>query len=281
MNSQNRVIQLDSQLLDDELGSLLNKQLDDSISILKLSQWKDEFQLGLSLLLFRLTTWRGSTYGLKLHNLALMGSKNGLGLKKKIFLLGLILGKYGYSKFNSYLYRENGKEKVKEAIEKLTKLYQLLDFYNFVSFLVGGRFPNLAYRISQIELKKTKLVQEQSETISFEFQNRQLIWNTLTEFLMFIMPKLNLSYFLKSDAKIDPNLRFLPERVCLICYSKDSNEKKDDSLDNHLVTNPHETNCGHVYCYTCICNQLELGKREGKLWACARCGEEVEYAKPV
>lgn len=225
---------------------------------------------------------------------------------------------------------------LKIILPKLTNIFKVLSFSNFIIFLVNGRYPNLINRIFRLRYKRINSMDvsfaSNPETISFEFQNRQLIWNTLTEFLVYILPiislpklKRNLNNFMykslgsstdsgdseSGNDSLKNTYKFLPERVCAICY--ENNVLKDTlsnigsttasgsgttaastatsianiSMDDNLITNPYETNCGHLYCYFCIVSKLEIqnelnqgtDSKDKSYWNCLRCGEMVEWCK--
>ena len=225
---------------------------------------------------------------------------------------------------------------LKIILPKLTNIFKVLSFSNFIVFLINGRYPNLINRIFRLRYKPINSMDvsfaSNPETISFEFQNRQLIWNTLTEFLVYILPiislpklKRNLNNFMhkslgssadSGDAEtgndsLKNTYKFLPERVCAICY--ENNVLKDTftnvssttaagggntmgstatsianiSMDDNLITNPYETNCGHLYCYFCIVSKLEIqnelnqgtDSKDKTYWNCLRCNEMVEWCK--
>ncbi|OWB83272.1 hypothetical protein B5S33_g1901 [[Candida] boidinii] len=225
---------------------------------------------------------------------------------------------------------------LKIILPKLTNIFKVLSFSNFIIFLINGRYPNLINRIFRLRYKPINSMDvsfaSNPETISFEFQNRQLIWNTLTEFLVYILPiislpklKRNLNNFMykslgssadSGDAEtgndsLKNTYKFLPERVCAICY--ENNVLKDTfsnvssttaagggntvgstatsianiNMDDNLITNPYETNCGHLYCYFCIVSTLEIqnelnqgtDSKDKTYWNCLRCNEMVEWCK--
>jgi peroxin-2 len=42
-----------------------------------------------------------------------------------------------------------------------------------------------------------------------------------------------------------------------------------------LITNPYCGECGHVYCYTCLIE--EIANEEGDGWRCLRCGTLIKH----
>ncbi|KAG7759110.1 hypothetical protein KL911_000247 [Ogataea haglerorum] len=322
VNPPNRVLQVDAKLLDNEIFDILSRQLNEAISNPKLprffqilnSRYADELRLALELFVFKVTVWnKNSSYGLLLQNLVMSdggdrrrNTKSELSRLKKTALLSFLILSYLYKKLESHLYSldeddEEDRTKLHQFLHKimaklqrllpaLQKWYAGLSLANFLAFLVHGQYPSLINRVLRIRYKPLVSTQvsfaSNPETISYEFQDRQLVWNTLTEFLVFIMPMLSMSKLSKSVMRLlqtDQRLeeketiyRFLPERCCAICYQNTTRAGETDaSIDEHLITNPFETSCGHVYCYVCLMAKLE----DGDPWQCLRCGERVEFVR--
>ena len=166
-------------------------------------------------------------------------------------------------------------------------------------------------KVSYIPISNTEVsLASNPEAISYEFQDRQLVWNTLTEFLAFTLPLISIKKLLISLKSIfhinkytkktmidgSNNIHcFLPQACCAICYKKSSenlHNGEDVSIEDNLITNPYITNCGHLYCYYCIINKLddynELNggvlvdkvSDDGTHWNCLRCGMPVLFCKP-
>ncbi|ODV85257.1 hypothetical protein CANARDRAFT_179861, partial [[Candida] arabinofermentans NRRL YB-2248] len=350
VNPPNRVLQLDAKMLDNEVFSMLNKQLTEILNNSRLppflhklnSTFSKELRLLLELIIFKLTIWdKNSSYGMILQNLVMFDggdaekrTKNELSKFKKVLLLLNIVVGHLFKRLESYLYSLDDddldddivndpevsvlKTKVKQMTRKLLrslrdqlprlqKLYTILSLSNFLVFLVKGNHPNLLTRILHIKYKALTSTQvsfaSNPETISYEFQDRQLVWNTLTEFIVFIMPIISIPKFSKKlvrlvrsdddsksqlSEKESSKYKFLPERCCAICYQNSSNQAApgvDVSVDDNLITNPHQASCGHLYCYYCIVSKLEEFKtldskdEEDKFWKCLRCGESIEFCK--
>lgn len=81
---------------------------------------------------------------------------------------------------------------------RLYSLFQFLEIsirasslINFFIFLYNGRFRSLMDRVLGISLVFEQT--EMSRMISFEFMNRQLVWQTFTEFFVTVIPLLNFS----------------------------------------------------------------------------------------
>ncbi|CAH6720451.1 hypothetical protein CLIB1444_04S00342 [[Candida] jaroonii] len=314
-----RVSQLDAYILDSELLSLLKQNLT-SIFNLHNNQWwtydhhPELWDLILNVIVFRLTTWKnGSSYGLSLQNLKLVNFRNGrkIGFTKRSLLLGFIIGDYMFSKFQSYLYSDQQSEpsnftiinSIKQFIFRhkniiLTKVnnsLKVLNLINFLLFLISGRYPSLIHRVLGISLTPvvSDLLKFNGDNVNFEFQNRQLVWNVMTEFLVFILPLLQLkklrkmsqkllSPYKKDDVQQAP-LSNLPVSQCAFCfYNKErallAGEKKIASVSTN-ITNPHITNCGHIYCYVCLASLFSAADAYDGFDGCLRCGEKLQWFK--
>lgn len=214
-----RVSQLDAYILDLELVTLLKQSLASvfqhhSNKLWSYDQHPELWDLALNLVVFRLTTWKsGSSYGLSLQNLKLVNSKSGktIGYSKRLILLLVIIGDFLYSKLESYLYAtedttegnsSNLLAKLRSFIvqnktyilQKITSTIKVLNLINFTLFLLNGKFPSLVHRAIGISLAPivSDLLRFNGDNVNFEFQNRQLVWNVMTEFLVFILPLLQL-----------------------------------------------------------------------------------------
>lgn len=300
-----RVSQLDAEILDSELTSLLKEQLASIFQLHSTKPWSyaqqpELWDLLLNVVIFRLTTWKlGSSYGLTLQNLKLTDFRSGtiINHRKRALLLAVVVGGFAYKKLESYLYstdespsRSNTikdwllKNKI-AIIAKVNSSFKVLNLLNFVLFLLNGRYPLLVHRVLGISLTPvvSDLLKFNGDSVNFEFQNRQLVWNVMTEFLVFIMPLLQIkkirNTFRKLVAKDRPQqpkvfpFANLPLSQCAICHLQMAGKQ-----DFCLVTNPYITNCGHIFCYICLAtrfNAINSGDDDAK--PCVRCGEKLEW----
>ncbi len=175
-----RVSQLDANILDSELISLLKEQLTSIFQLHSTSWWTYDqhpelWSLLLNLMVFRLTVWRsGSSYGALLQNLKLTDFKKGklIGYSKRTLLCAVLVGDYFYSKLQSYLYsideseasRNSSKFKLLNSVKSffifhktkilssLNDCIKLLNLVNFTLFLVNGRYPSISHRLFGISL---------------------------------------------------------------------------------------------------------------------------------
>ncbi len=248
-------------------------------------------------------------------------------LQKLLYGFWVIGGEYAFNKLDNLIdsfdesdYEENTvKNKIikklipiLKAFSKIaTKIYTLSSLFNFVIFLYTGKYSTLLLRLLHIRIVPSTINSQTTRNmnINFEFQNRQLVWNTFTEFLVFILPILNIGKLQKRIVKnfkkgmqlIKPMdvlqnnqeankgpFSYLPLKTCAIAYEaaelasagRSEQGGHSSSFANTDVTNPYITDCGHIYSYVSIAAKLEDSKDDEDGWTCLRCGRGVKSARP-
>lgn len=318
-NPINRVLQLDGSILEDQVASILEEKLTGALSDSSLplkiqrigSRYDKDIKVILKLLLFKLFIWdKSSTYGLILQNLKISNNKQkSLNKLGKLVILISILSNYLIDKLLSFLYSgefeelesENPKlfnvlNKLNDMIPKINKIFGILDISNTLTFLLFGDYTSVFNRLFKIRHERlndlTVSFASNPQTLSYEFQDRQLIWNAITEFLTNLskvpIPR-TIKKIWKKGVKRSNNIdladdsksmfKFLPERCCAICYFNDLS--LDKNIDDNLITNAYITNCDHIYCYFCILNEMERARLndDNEHWNCLRCNENVKFIK--
>lgn len=119
---------------------------------------------------------------------------------------------------------------------------------------------------------------ETSRQISFEFMNRQLVWTAFTEFLLFVLPLVNVSNIRATVGRLltgGTKHKDLPLDICAICYENaGSPDLSGTTHPSFAVRTPYETNCGHIFCYYCVKSNMLANSS----FPCPRCGETVVEA---
>ncbi|KAI9341541.1 Pex12 amino terminal region-domain-containing protein [Zopfochytrium polystomum] len=286
-----RVSQLDADLLDSELSAMIKDQLLDAVSLFKINlkqSYDPEITAVLQWLMNYFSLYAmGATYGLDLQNLRYRDESRHSGdmelsaldaplrLWQKVTHAVLhIGGRWGLIRLKK-LASQNGwserpsddwRNRIWRLVHRAEQVYQALSFANFMVFLFDGRYRSLLDRILRMRLVYKR--RELSRQISYEYMNRQLVWNAFTEFLMFLIPVINLPRLRRSLQRVfsvgrSSDLANLPANVCAICVS--------ENREPAVVKIPYATNCGHVYCYYCIRSNVLADSS----YACLRCGETV------
>ncbi|KAL2919093.1 peroxisome assembly protein (Peroxin-2) [Polyrhizophydium stewartii] len=312
-----RSSQLDAELLDNELRTLLAEHVSGMLSVLQPS-FKSRFEPEINAALDWLSSEAmlyatGTTYGLALQNLKYRDELQHRGkhelasyiapvpterrLAHAILRIG---GSWAFARINRFMTRHgwgDGSEgptrySIWRWVQRLELGYKIASVANFLVFLLNGRYeihhttserrcesagadaslpqPTLdRYRSLLDRVLGMRVVyaqQTMSRMISFEFMNRQLVWHAFTEFLLFIIPYVNLNAVrrmikrqFRQRQEVD-----LPAHLCAVCFSK--------NRTSTVLHVPYETQCGHTYCYYCIKTEMLADPA----FACPRCGETVK-----
>ncbi|MCJ1442073.1 MAG: peroxisome assembly protein (Peroxin-2) [Stictis urceolatum] len=253
-----RVGQVDAELLDEELLSLLKAQVSEALKFFgpHLSQdWSAEILLALRAVLFKLSIWDNDTsYGAALQGLKYTDARHsGTVLKapstwqKGFYGLATVAGRYAWTKWDDWLIdKEGGYEEPSMRVRLLSRLSSFIStthdtaaLVSFVVFLLNGRYRTLLDRV--LRLRLVPPTNQVSREVSFEYLNRQLVWHAFTEFLLFLLPLVGISRWRRwlarawrkakalaksggvseeEEDKAGGELGFLPERTCAICYQQ-------------------------------------------------------------
>lgn len=253
-----RVGQVDAELLDEELLTLLKGQVGEGLKYFGAhlqDDWSEEILLVLRATLFKLSVWdNNASYGATLQNLRYADARQPITLQSKptrvqkaLHGFFTVAGRYGWDKWENWLIeQEGGYTAPSPRIQQLSRLTSLVStshsiaaFTSFLVFLVNGRYRTLTDRILRLRLVSPS--NQISREVSFEYLNRQLVWHAFTEFLLFLLPLVGIGRWrrwlarawkktkslMKSDVAAENDdedrvksgpLAYLPERTCAICY---------------------------------------------------------------
>ena len=207
-----RVGQVDAELLDEELVSLLRSQADNALRYIGgvagqggtsiKDDWQAEILLALRAALFKLTIWdNDATYGAALQNLKYTDARHDGSilvppskLQKSLYGLVTVGGNYMWTKWENWLLNhDSGFDDPNPRVEKLSRwtsaastIHAGAAFASFVVFLLHGRYRTLLDRVLRMRLAPP--TGQVSREVSFEYLNRQLVWHAFTEFLLFVLP---------------------------------------------------------------------------------------------
>lgn len=252
-----RVGQVDAELLDEELLSLLKGQAGEGLKYFGAhlqDDWSEEILLVLRAALFKLSVWdNNASYGATLQNLRYADARQPMtlhskptGLQKGLHGLFTVAGRYGWDKWENWLIDQEGGYTAPSArVQRLSRLtswitatHSVAALASFLVFLVNGRYRTLTDRILRLRLVSPS--NQISREVSFEYLNRQLVWHAFTEFLLFLLPLVGIGRWrrwltrawkktksmMRSESNVDTEeehvktgpLSFLPERTCAICH---------------------------------------------------------------
>ncbi|XP_050234960.1 peroxisome biogenesis protein 2 [Mercurialis annua] len=284
--SISRVNQFDAGRLDIEMSAMLKEQLVKVFSLMKpgmLFQYEPELDAFLEFLIWRFSIWVDKpTPGNALMNLRYRDERAvefrekvrtglegpGLTMAQKLwYCIATVGGQYIWARLQSFsAFRRWGDSEQRPLarrawilLQRIEGIYKAASCVNLLIFLYTGRFRNLVERVL-----KARLVYgspHMNRAVSFEYMNRQLVWNEFSEMLLLLLPLLN-----SSSVK---NL--------LSPFSKDksSNSTADDSTCPICQTTPTipflALPCQHRYCYYCLRTRCAASS----LFRCPRCSEPV------
>lgn len=280
-----RVNQLDARRLDGEITSILRQQLlEMAISdSWYLERFAPEMDAALQAMLWRYTVWKDEpTPGGKLQNiryatLGTAGSFKPLTRWQKLGFLALwvilpYLGQRSYEVLQRCEVDEQPERPwlkslsrwlLRRAMPRAVALHSLLVALNFLTFLRFGTFSELRDRLLNIRL--VHIDPSARRQVAFEYMNRVMIWNGLSEFLMTVLPLVNLSRLRRVVMR-----RLLPKAIG--SESGDVTGRLPCGFCGSSISLPMRTNCHHVYCYYCVATEF---MENPKALPCPRCGERI------
>ncbi|WFC97696.1 peroxisome assembly protein (Peroxin-2) [Malassezia yamatoensis] len=223
-----RVGQLDADLLDEELTDLLAEPVKaalQNVSSTASTKHMSEIYLLLRLLLYKFSIMdRGASYGAMLQNLryrnewahtsSLQSTARDAPLRPfqlTLYPILRILLPYAYNKTKAYMSDNRFSDAPGDSPEFLIwslaeeslKMYNIATLINFAIFLWNGKYRTIVDRILGMRLVYAN--RSLNRSVSFEFLNRQLVWNAFTEFLLFLLPLIRPQQLLKRLARLPKN----------------------------------------------------------------------------
>ncbi|WVQ72574.1 hypothetical protein IAR50_002132 [Cryptococcus sp. DSM 104548] len=204
-----RVSQLDSDELDEALVSMLSEKVSRSLDNFRSSiSWdlKPELELVIKLVVFRFGVWdplSRSSPGAKLQNLKLVSEpRPRLKSTRNALLLYLLLHppifpsyilkrirQHALSQQWPDLPQHDWRFKAWKCIGRVELAANIWAAVGWSMFLWDGKYPSLLLRLLGLRLIPSQ--PHLSKFVSYEFMNRQLVWNAFTEFLVFAVPLLS------------------------------------------------------------------------------------------
>ncbi|KAJ8478981.1 hypothetical protein OPV22_022708 [Ensete ventricosum] len=282
-----RVNQFDAARLDVEMSAMLKEQLVKVFSLMKpgfLFQYEPELDAFLEFLIWRFSIWVDKpTPGNALMNLRYrderavpVGGKAvrtglegpGLSVSQKIwYCLTTVGGQYLWSRVQSFsAFRRWGDSEQRSLarqswllLQRIEGLYKAASFFNLLVFLYSGRYRSIIERVLRARLVYGN--PNMNRAVSFEYMNRQLVWNEFSEMLLLLLPLLNSSSvkrFLLPFSKNKSSDSSGNEAACPICQSNPTIP---------FVALP----CQHRYCYYCLRTRCAAASS----YHCARCNAVV------
>lgn len=277
-----RISQLDAFELDDALEQLVWSQFSRCFQHFKpglLTGVEPELKALLQLLVWRFTVYsRSATVGqtllnIRYHNTLIAGQKyRSLSRRQKLWFALLTVGEKWLKERSHSLFLSHGAhsglQRARQALAVVSSAVKVASLINFMLFLQSGTFPTLTERMLGV---RPVFVQDQSaREINFHYVNRELLWHGFAEFLIFLLPLINV-WKLKTSVS------------ALFSVSDHSNQKSESvqhrecGICAEWPIMPHSIGCSHVFCYYCVKSHTAANV----FFTCPKCGAEVTALQPV
>jgi peroxin-2 len=153
--------------------------------------------------------------------------------------------------------------KLMNFVDKYLKIIVLI---NFLIFLYNGKYRNIIDRVVSMRLVYSRPLM--TRNVSFDYMNKELIWNGFAEIILFIFPLINVDKIWNFWKKILPTKKnqetSQPDSIigeCPICQER--------------IQIPFVTNCQHIYCYYCLKNATFQDSQ----FECLKCFNKVTTIK--
>lgn len=246
-----RAAQLDSLLLDDEIQSILKQWIESFLSIIdEILKYKSQYEIKAAVRLLSMAIpllFQRQTLGMNIQGLTFAAGKLKIILLLSVeFILAMI-----------------------DESPMALRSMELLDWVrllNFVLFLRNGRYPTILHRCLRMEMKLITGGEDSQQLIDFDYMNRQLLWQALTETCLMIVPVIKrytggaISWLqLKPTNRLTVLLenQEAEKGICFICH-----HPKPAMLQKM-------EKCSHAFCYYCLAKcRLQSGGRKN---ACPVC----------
>ncbi|KAF3524262.1 hypothetical protein F2Q69_00049823, partial [Brassica cretica] len=192
----------------------------------------------------------------------------GLTAPQKIwYCVASVGGQYLFSRLQSFsAFRRWGDSEQRPLarrlwtlVQRIEGIYKAASFLNLLSFLYTGRYRNLIEKALRARLVYRS--PHMNRSVSFEYMNRQLVWNEFSEMLLLLLPLLNSSAIkniLSPFAKESSSSNKEDTVACPICQVDPATP---------FIALP----CQHRYCYYCIRTRCASAAS----FRCLRCNEPV------
>lgn len=192
----------------------------------------------------------------------------GLTVAQKIwYCIATVGGQYMWTRLHTLsAFRRWGDSEERPLAQRTWFLLQLVEgfyraaaFGNLLVFLLTGKYRSLIERALGARLVYG--TPNMNRSVSFEYMNRQLVWNEFSEMLLLTLPLLNSPSFMnlfRSLSKDKSSGSTQDETSCPICQA---------SPGVSFIALP----CRHRYCYYCLRTRCSATPS----FRCSRCGEIV------
>ena len=312
-----RVSQIDAGRLDVELTSLLREQFLRIFSRVQpgaVARAAPELNLGLDALVFYFTVWsHRPTPGMELMNLRyrderrVRSGKSGMEgerlttSQRLAAFAALAGGRYAWAKLSRAAsvgrWADEQTHTARHRAWRLMRFAELAHgaagLANFLAFLRDGKFRSPWERLARARL--VYAAPDAARVVSFEYLNRQLVWQELSELALFVLPIVSAHARRWREAargggsggvdagsggeaarpatRRDETRRDETNLVSVDETNRVSRTARCVACARSPVTHPFVLEpCGHVVCYYCAAARAAKARDDRARFRCAECG---------
>ncbi|KAI7792386.1 peroxisome biogenesis factor 2 [Triplophysa rosa] len=277
-----RISQLDAFELDGALEQLVWSQFTQCFQHFKpglLTPVEPELKALLQLLLWRFTVYSNSaTVGQSLLNIRYKDARvpghkyRPMSRQKKLWFALLTVGEKWLKERSHSLFlnhpAESSIHKARKLLSVVMGLTKAASLVNFLLFLQTGTFPTLTERLLRVQ--PVFIRPQGPRDVNFQFLNRELLWHGFAEFLIFLLPLINVW-----KLKVYVSTMFSPlnelRRRSEVTYCTEC------AICREWPTMPHSIGCNHVFCYYCLKSHAIADIS----FTCPKCGADAATMEPV
>ena len=241
-------------------------------------RFRDEIEILPHYLFYRLGIYRDEELpGFGFENCRICSDEEtGEPLLKRQKIGYLVLGilvPYLFKKLKRYFGSQvQGVNKKYLILKYIEGVYKFCEAINTIQIIRGALYPNLLHRI--LEIRYQVIDPKQRRWLEYEFMNRTIVWQEISNFLVFLLPYMNSLPITKMAKK----LWLFTTLLGPLSMDLKSDDDKHKMACAHCSANPPVVpkvlECGHVFCSSCflLCYDEEGSKStEGVI--CPICGK--------
>lgn len=154
--------------------------------------------------------------------------------------------------------------KAKQCVNFVVGLLKLGGLMNFLVFLQRGKFATLTERL--LGMRSVFCKPQGARDVGFEYMNRELLWHGFAEFLIFLLPLINIQKLKARFSRWRSPLPGGPNSDSAVAA-----RGTQCSLCGEWPTMPHTVGCEHVFCYYCVKSSFLFDMS----FTCPACGTEA------
>ena len=261
-----RVNQLDACELDDTLLDVLQHQLTAAFKPLqstKLLKYMPEIKALLRVLIWKFSLSQnqftlgqemlGLKYGAYGHPLSVF-QKGGL-------FTAIVLAEWLFERADTLTSYCSNPSRAQKYISWVAGALKALSLLNFIRFLIHGTYPTLKEHVLGLKIQPAR--PQTLREVSNVYLTREILWHGFSEFIFFILPHFNVFSVRNLIRKLLGVRSPSNANCCGFCEA--------------TPTQPHLSNCGHVYCYYCLRSNLLADPN----FPCSVCNDAVTTCTPI